>query len=482
MDSLTARHLARELDARWRGRRLDACLLDRSARALTIAVEGAAVRFDLGSVDVPVHTAPVPTARIMRGWIVTSVRAPVDDRRLVVSLSRPGRFKGSVEKRATLTISAVPTARGAELRDAGGAVLASVGRVSPAPVAPRAELSDDAVAAAARAGDATRLLSGRWVSAPVARWLLGDPDHAVARYRMLCTTVDATPARCGGEVLPFPMCDAAQPVASLIAPLDVAPSSRAGSSRGEAARESRADRARRRMETELERAREAPHLRAAADALIARPDGGVPVVIRLADGSEVRTDARPDESASDVAERLHARARSMERALERLPARLAALESGSRAPEAPARPTKRAPVPASPRLPFRTYRSSGGRDIWVGRGAASNDALTFHHATPGDVWLHARDAAGAHVVLRWSRDEPPPARDLEEAAQLAAWHSKARGSRVVPVDWTRRKHVRKPRGGAPGLVLVQRVKTIFARPDAALERALRYDPASGVNG
>jgi predicted ribosome quality control (RQC) complex YloA/Tae2 family protein len=109
----------------------------------------------------------------------------------------------------------------------------------------------------------------------------------------------------------------------------------------------------------------------------------------------------------------------------------------------------------------------------VGRGAASNDALTFRWASPNDVWLHARGAAGAHVVLRWQRDEPPPARDLEEAALLAAWHSKARGATVVPVDWTRRKHVRKPRGGSPGLVVVQHARTIMARPDAATERRLR---------
>ncbi len=123
--------------------------------------------------------------------------------------------------------------------------------------------------------------------------------------------------------------------------------------------------------------------------------------------------------------------------------------------------------------PFRTYRSSGGLEIWVGRGAASNDALTFHESSPRDVWLHARDSAGAHVILRWTRDEPPPARDLEEAAILAAWHSKSRGSALVPVDWTRRRYVRKPRGGAPGLALVQQSKTIFVKPDERVERRLR---------
>jgi predicted ribosome quality control (RQC) complex YloA/Tae2 family protein len=89
------------------------------------------------------------------------------------------------------------------------------------------------------------------------------------------------------------------------------------------------------------------------------------------------------------------------------------------------------------------------------------------------VWLHARGAAGAHVILRWQRDAAPPKRDLEEAAVLAAWHSKARGSTVVPVDWTRRKYVRKPRGAAPGAVVVQRSETVFVRPEGRVERRLR---------
>ncbi|NJD18240.1 MAG: DUF814 domain-containing protein [Gemmatimonadetes bacterium] len=119
-------------------------------------------------------------------------------------------------------------------------------------------------------------------------------------------------------------------------------------------------------------------------------------------------------------------------------------------------------------LPYRVFRSSGGLEIRVGRGARFNDELTFRHAAPGDVWLHARHAAGAHVVLRWGKPGNPPHRDLEEAAALAALHSKARTSRVVPVDWTLRRHVRKPRGSPPGTEVPARVKPVLARPDATL--------------
>ncbi len=127
-------------------------------------------------------------------------------------------------------------------------------------------------------------------------------------------------------------------------------------------------------------------------------------------------------------------------------------------------------APAS--LPYHVFTSSGGLLIRVGRGARQNDELTFRHSRPADIWLHARHAAGAHVILRWTSDERPPAADLEEAAILAATHSGARGSAHVPVDWTRRKWVRKPRGARPGVVVPDRVQTLFVTPDASLGERL----------
>jgi len=117
-------------------------------------------------------------------------------------------------------------------------------------------------------------------------------------------------------------------------------------------------------------------------------------------------------------------------------------------------------------LPYRRFRTSGGLEVRVGKGAKENDRLTFKESTPEDVWLHAQSVPGSHVILRWKdANASPPARDLAEAAQLAAVFSKARTSSTVAVDWTRRKHVRKPRGAAPGSVIPQRVKTLFVEPD-----------------
>lgn len=473
MDSLTARHLARELDARWRGRRLDGCRFDRDARAVSLTVDGRTVRFELGRDDVRVvdgKSAERATGA-MRGWTVRAVRAPIDDRRIIVELVRPGRFKGSVERRADLVVSALPRARGAVLRDQGGAKLAAVGAELPPPVDARPVLSDDAVAGAARSGDAPALVGGRWMSPIVATWMIDNPADAVERYHLMCSDAPARPARCGALVLPFPFCAKAEFVDSLVDARAV-PSSEGADV---AATDARQQRAIDRMRAELERAHDAPDVREAADALVAMGDVAAPATVRLAGGVEWPVDAKPGERAPDVARRMYAEARSKERALASLPARLAAGAS----PPPPRRPTQLGGEPraaaraAAPRVPYRTYRSSGGIAIWVGRGAASNDELTFGAAAPNDVWLHARDAAGAHVVLRWTNADTPPAKDLREAASLAAWHSKSRGAAVVPVDWTRRKHVRKPRGAKPGTVILREERTIMVRPDAALERRLR---------
>jgi predicted ribosome quality control (RQC) complex YloA/Tae2 family protein len=98
----------------------------------------------------------------------------------------------------------------------------------------------------------------------------------------------------------------------------------------------------------------------------------------------------------------------------------------------------------------------------VGRGDAENDALTFEVADPHDFWLHVAGPAGSHVVVRNpdKLDELPRA-VLEAAASLAAWHSKARGSRgKVEVHVCRAADVGKPRGFAPGEVRLRRWKSV----------------------
>lgn len=128
----------------------------------------------------------------------------------------------------------------------------------------------------------------------------------------------------------------------------------------------------------------------------------------------------------------------------------------------------------TPGLPYRRLMSRGGREIRVGRSARGNDDLTFRHSSPDDIWLHVRQAPGAHVILRWGRKEQnPPESELQDAALVAAEFSDARSSGVVPVDWTRRKYVRKPRKSPPGAVVPDRVRTIFVEPDPDRVRQMK---------
>ena len=194
------------------------------------------------------------------------------------------------------------------------------------------------------------------------------------------------------------------------------------------------------------------------------------------------------------AERYFDEARRRDRALERIPVEIAttserlvelreaAATLAAEGPSdtlweltggAPARPVGGRQRIEEARVPYLTFRSSGGLEIRVGRGARDNDALTFRHSAPDDIWLHARQVEGAHVILRWGRkDENPPQRDLADAAIAAAVHSGARHSGAVAVNWTRRKYVRKPRKAPPGSVLADRVKTVFIEPDEAYVKGM----------
>lgn len=140
---------------------------------------------------------------------------------------------------------------------------------------------------------------------------------------------------------------------------------------------------------------------------------------------------------------------------------LAALEAG-RAPTARGAAAKR---PDAERARFRTYTVTGGWQVLVGKSNRDNDVLTHKVARPEDLWFHARQAAGSHVVLRKAGTgrEPEQAAILEAAA-IAAHHSKAGKSRRVAVCYTEAKHVRKPRGGAPGLAVVTREKVVMVAP------------------
>lgn len=110
------------------------------------------------------------------------------------------------------------------------------------------------------------------------------------------------------------------------------------------------------------------------------------------------------------------------------------------------------------------YRLPGGARIVVGRSPMENADVTFRIGRPDDLWFHVKDQPSAHVILQ--RDDRAAFTDaeLEAAAAVAAYHSKARESAAVVVDYTRRKHVRKRPASAPGLVYYTNQKSVTVAP------------------
>ncbi|MEO6834825.1 MAG: NFACT RNA binding domain-containing protein [Candidatus Tumulicola sp.] len=110
------------------------------------------------------------------------------------------------------------------------------------------------------------------------------------------------------------------------------------------------------------------------------------------------------------------------------------------------------------------FRTAGGSRIVVGRSPSENADVTFKLARPNDLWFHAQGIPGAHVILARDDRSEPSAQDIEAAAALAAYYSKAKASAKVTIDYTLRKHVRKQRNAPPGLVWYTNPKSVTTEP------------------
>ncbi|MFA3774668.1 NFACT RNA binding domain-containing protein [Bacillus safensis] len=121
-------------------------------------------------------------------------------------------------------------------------------------------------------------------------------------------------------------------------------------------------------------------------------------------------------------------------------------------------------------IQLETYESSQGIPILVGKNNKQNEHLTTKAAARDDIWLHTKDIPGSHVVIR---HQAPDEQTLLEAAQIAAYFSKAKESSSVPVDYTKIRHVKKPNGAKPGFVTYDQQQTLFVTPDEDLVLKLR---------
>jgi predicted ribosome quality control (RQC) complex YloA/Tae2 family protein len=117
------------------------------------------------------------------------------------------------------------------------------------------------------------------------------------------------------------------------------------------------------------------------------------------------------------------------------------------------------------------YISGDGFTILAGKNNQQNDHLTMKMAKPDDIWLHTREIPGSHIVIRTEGKDVPES-TLNQAAALAAFFSKAKNSTKVPVDYTQRKFVNKPKGAKPGYVIYSSFKTVIVNPDPQLLKEL----------
>ncbi|MCY7815834.1 NFACT family protein [Bacillus haynesii] len=114
---------------------------------------------------------------------------------------------------------------------------------------------------------------------------------------------------------------------------------------------------------------------------------------------------------------------------------------------------------------LEAYESSAGETILVGKNNKQNEYLTMKLAARDHIWLHTKDIPGSHVVIQSSG---PDEQTILEAAQIAAYYSKAKNSASVPVDYTKIRHVKKPNGAKPGFVTYDSQQTVFVTPDEDL--------------
>lgn len=127
------------------------------------------------------------------------------------------------------------------------------------------------------------------------------------------------------------------------------------------------------------------------------------------------------------------------------------------------KPLNKRRIPTPPSIPLHAT-APGGLTILVGKNNRQNDIVTFKQAQPNDIWFHTKDIPGSHVILRIGSEDPPLSA-IEAAAHLAAYYSKAGQSAKVPVDYTRRRYVKKPSGAKPGFVIYDHQQTLYITPD-----------------
>lgn len=121
-------------------------------------------------------------------------------------------------------------------------------------------------------------------------------------------------------------------------------------------------------------------------------------------------------------------------------------------------------------VPFRVFRVFGDFVVWAGKSGENNDLLSTRYTKSKDLWFHARAVGGSHVVLKFGSGKGEMSkRTIGEAASIAAFYSKMKNSKMVPVSVCEGKYVRKPKGAPAGTVTIDREKVLFVEPGLPAE-------------
>ncbi len=214
-------------------------------------------------------------------------------------------------------------------------------------------------------------------------------------------------------------------------------------------------------------------------------DGAPSIEIEVDENRSLQDEAaarfRQYTKAKHASEEIAERLKQIERETQNLERRLQQLDAIIQSRDEAALDTFEMPAPAPKVTPkksnkpekisgVRRYLSTDGYEILVGRGARDNDNLTFRVAQPNDLWMHAGDYPGSHVVVRNPTRKEIPQRTIIEAAQLAGKFSQASEDAKVVIHYTERKFLSKPKGSAPGLVRLSRFRSIAVEPKEAVPR------------
>ena len=212
----------------------------------------------------------------------------------------------------------------------------------------------------------------------------------------------------------------------------------------------------------------APEIEIEVDENVSLQDEAARYFSRYAKAKRAKSEIgkRLDQIAETIS-KLEKRKTELERAIDTMDeAALAEFEG----PRDFSKTTKSKKKPAERLAGVRRYSSTDGYEILVGRTAQVNDQLTFRVARPHDLWLHAADYPGSHVIVRNPTRNEIPHRTIIEAAQLAARFSQASDDSKVAVHYAQRKFLAKPKGAAAGLVRMSRFRTAVVQPGENIPR------------